>query len=81
MASETPKAQIDRLRDEVAGLAAKTVNPAVADLAAKAQRTLGNATEVVRGHSDALSVQVRQRPFTTMLVAVAVGWVLARASR
>ena len=81
MASESPKAQIDRLRDEVAGLTASRVNPAVADLAAKAQRTLNTATEVVKGQTDVLSAQVRERPFTTMLVAVAVGWALARIAR
>jgi ElaB/YqjD/DUF883 family membrane-anchored ribosome-binding protein len=79
--ADTPDAQIARLRQQVDALRVDRVTPAVADFAVKAQRTIGDTTTVVRGQTNAISNQVRQRPWAAILIAAAVGWLFCRVTR
>ena len=78
---DTPDAQIARLRQQVDALRVDKVSPAVVDFAVKAQRTIGGTTAAVRGQTNAISNQVRQRPWAAILIAAAVGWIFCRVTR
>ena len=87
--TESPSARLNRLRAEVEQLKVDPVAPAVADLTARGQRAIadvtsrgqhavGAASATMQGRVRAFSGQVEQRPFITILVAGAVGYVLSR---
>ena len=79
--TEDPKAHLRRLRQEVDALTADRVSPVVADLTARAQRTLNDTTTVVRDQTEVLSKRVRQNPFVAVAIGVAVGFLLSRIIR
>jgi hypothetical protein len=79
--AETPKARIARLRREVASLATDPVTPAVANAAASANRTLGDASALLQDRTRLVSGQLAQRPITAVLVALALGWLVSRVVR
>jgi hypothetical protein len=79
--AETAKARIARLREEVASLSADPVAPAVANVAASANRTFGDVSALVQDRTRLFSSQVEQRPITAVLIALAVGWLISRVVR
>jgi ElaB/YqjD/DUF883 family membrane-anchored ribosome-binding protein len=79
--TEDPKAHLRRLRQEVDELTADRVSPVVADLTAKAQRTLTDTSTVMRDQTRVVSDQIRQNPFAAVAVGVVVGYLLSRMFR
>jgi ElaB/YqjD/DUF883 family membrane-anchored ribosome-binding protein len=69
--------QIARLRDQVEALIRDKVVPAVEDAAERAEA----ARETVRVRANELAGAVRNKPLTAIFAAVAIGFLLGRASR
>jgi hypothetical protein len=74
-------AQIARLREQVETLMRDRVSPAVAAAADRAQSAMHGAADSMRGQAEVLSGKVREQPLLAILIAVAVGYVLGRATR
>lgn len=79
--AESPKARVARLRQEVASLGADPVSPAIANAAASANKTFGDVSTLVQDRTRLFSDQLRERPITAVLVALAVGWLVSRVIR
>ncbi len=74
-------AQIARLREQVEALMRDRVTPAVTEAAGRAESALHGAADTVRGQVETVSGKVREQPLVAILIAVAVGFVLGRATR
>lgn len=74
-------AQIARLREQVEALMKERVTPAVADIAGRAEQAVYGATSAARDQAEAVSNRVREQPLTALLIAVAVGFLIGRATR
>jgi ElaB/YqjD/DUF883 family membrane-anchored ribosome-binding protein len=74
-------AQIARLREQVEALMKERVTPAVADIAGRAEQAVYGATSAARDQAEAVSNRVREQPLTAVLIAVAVGYLIGRATR
>jgi ElaB/YqjD/DUF883 family membrane-anchored ribosome-binding protein len=74
---EDAMAQISRLREQVESLIRDRVGPAMDDAAERAEA----ATAVVRESADELVGAIRRQPFTAILAAAAIGFLLGRVSR
>ena len=57
------------------------VTPAVAAAADRAQAAMHDAADTMHEQVEALSGKVREQPLLAVLIAVAVGYVLGRATR
>ncbi len=75
---EDTRAQIAQLRKQVDALTQDRITPAVTDFASRAGSAAGTATDAVRGHTQVIAGQVQERPWTAILIAAAVGWVIGR---
>lgn len=71
--SDDTQQQINQLRNQVETLMRERVTPAVADVAGRAQDAAHRAQEVAGD-------VVRERPLGTMLIAIAIGYLLGRAT-
>ncbi len=69
---------IARLRNQVETLTQDRITPAVTDFASKAGSAVSTATDAVRGQAQVVASQVQERPWTAILIAAAVGWVIGR---
>jgi ElaB/YqjD/DUF883 family membrane-anchored ribosome-binding protein len=74
---EDAAAQIAKLREQVEVLMRERVNPALADVAGRAETAMG----AVKDQAEAISGQVRDRPLVAVLVALAVGFAIGRVLR
>jgi len=79
--AEDPKDRIARLRQEVAALTVDPVTPAVSDMTAKAQKTMTEATAVIRNQTQTLSARIEEQPLAAVCIGVAVGFVLSLVFR
>jgi hypothetical protein len=73
--------QITRLREQVETLMRDRVTPAVATAADRAQSAMHGTADTVREQVENLSGKVRKQPLLAILIAVAAGYVLGRATR
>ena len=73
--------QIARLREQVESLMKDRVSPAVAAAADRAQTAMQGAAGMTRDQLETLSGRVRDQPLLAILIAVAAGYVLGRATR
>jgi ElaB/YqjD/DUF883 family membrane-anchored ribosome-binding protein len=69
--------QIAKLREQVETLMRDRVNPALADVAGRAETAMG----AVKDQAEALSGRVRDQPVIAVLVAIGVGFALGRVLR
>src|ERR1019366_2033357 len=74
---EDAMTQISRLREQVESLIRDRVGPAIEDATERAEA----ASAAVRERADELAGAVRRQPFTAILAAAAVGFLLGRVSR
>jgi ElaB/YqjD/DUF883 family membrane-anchored ribosome-binding protein len=74
-------AQIRRLREQVEALMRDRVSPAISDLTSRAESAAQCAGGAVRHQAGALSSRVKEQPLISVMVAVALGWVIGRAMR
>jgi ElaB/YqjD/DUF883 family membrane-anchored ribosome-binding protein len=74
---EDAMAQISRLRDQVENLIRDKVGPVMEDAAERAEA----ASATIRARAEDVAGAVRHQPLTAVLVAIAVGFLLGRASR
>jgi ElaB/YqjD/DUF883 family membrane-anchored ribosome-binding protein len=74
-------AQLIRLRAEVETLMRHRVTPAVAGAAERMASVAQDTVEAVRTQADKFTGRVRGRPFTSIAIAGAVGYVMARLAR
>jgi anti-sigma factor RsiW len=79
--AEDPKDRIARLRQEVASLTVDPVTPAVSDMTAKAQKTMTDATAIIRNQTQSLSARIEQQPLAAVSIGVAAGFLLSRMVR
>ena len=79
--AEDATAQIARLREQVETLMKDRVTPVVAEAAGRAETAIHDAATAVRGQAEAVSGRVREQPLLAILIAVAAGYVLGRATR
>jgi ElaB/YqjD/DUF883 family membrane-anchored ribosome-binding protein len=75
--TEDAAAQIAKLREQVEVLMRERINPALADVAGRAETAMG----AMKGQAEALSGQVQERPIVAVLVALAVGFAIGRVLR
>jgi ElaB/YqjD/DUF883 family membrane-anchored ribosome-binding protein len=81
MDKEDAAAQIARLREQVETLMKDRVTPAVVDAAGRAESAVHDAAAAIRGQTEMVSGKVREQPLIAVVVALAVGYVLGRATR
>jgi len=72
--TEDAAAQIAKLREQVEVLMRERISPAIADVAGRAETAMG----AVKDQAEVVSGQVRDRPITAVLVALAVGFAIGR---
>jgi ElaB/YqjD/DUF883 family membrane-anchored ribosome-binding protein len=72
------RAELARLRAQVAALMEDRVNPALSDAATRAGKVAKRARAYTEDGADAVSDRVRDRPLVAIGVAAAVGYVLGR---
>jgi ElaB/YqjD/DUF883 family membrane-anchored ribosome-binding protein len=75
------EAQIRQLRAQLDALMAERIRPAIEAATEGATEGLHRAGAVAEKEIEALSNQVRNRPITSVLVAAAIGYVVARLLR
>ena len=75
--TEDAAEQIAKLRSQVEMLMKERVNPALSDLAGRAESAMGT----VRGQTEAFSGPVREYPLLAILLAIAVGYIVGRVLR
>jgi hypothetical protein len=73
--------QIARLREQVETLMRDRVSPAVAAAAERAQSAMHGAADTMREQVETLSGKVREQPVLAIVIALAAGYVLGRATR
>jgi ElaB/YqjD/DUF883 family membrane-anchored ribosome-binding protein len=75
------RAELARLRAQVADLMEDRVNPALSDAATRAGKAAKRARAYTYDGADAVSERVRDQPLVAIGVAAAVGYVLGRIAR
>ena len=75
--AEDAAAQIAKLREQVEVLMRERINPALADVAGRAETAMG----AMKDQAEALSGHVQERPIAAVLVALAVGFAIGRVLR
>ncbi len=80
-ASSDANEQIRELRRQVDSLMRDRVSPYLAETASRAQDYGRQAQEVASDQAEALSGQIRERPFVSILIAAVTGYLLGRISR
>lgn len=75
--AEDAAEQIAKLRAQVEMLMKERVNPALSDLAGKAETAMG----AMKDQSEMLSGRVRDNPLVAILVALSVGYAIGRVLR
>ena len=75
--AEDAAEQIAKLRTQVEMLMKERVNPALSDLAGKAETAMG----AMKDQGEALSGRVRDNPLIAILVALSVGYAIGRVLR
>jgi hypothetical protein len=73
--------EIAQLRRKVDDLIANRAPPFVAEAAGRAKETARESYGWARERLDTLSARVRERPLTAVLMAVGLGFLLARGLR
>jgi ElaB/YqjD/DUF883 family membrane-anchored ribosome-binding protein len=73
--------QLRELREQVETLMRERVRPVLAEAAEQAQDAAREVRDMAREKSDALANCVREKPLTTVLLAVAAGYLLGRFTR
>jgi ElaB/YqjD/DUF883 family membrane-anchored ribosome-binding protein len=75
------RAELARLRAQVADLMEDRVNPALSEAASRAGRAAKRAGAYTHDGADAVSERVRDQPLAAIGVAAAVGYLLGRIAR
>lgn len=75
--AEDAAEQIARLRSQVEMLMKERVNPALSDLAGRAETAMG----AMKDQSEMLSGRVRDNPLVAILVALSLGYAIGRVLR
>jgi ElaB/YqjD/DUF883 family membrane-anchored ribosome-binding protein len=75
------KEQIAQLRRQVEQLMSERVTPALSDAAQRAQAYVGNASDMAREQTEAVSSRVREAPLLSILIAAATGYLIGRLFR
>ncbi len=75
--AEDAAEQIAKLRAQVEMLMKERVNPALADIAGRAETAMG----AMRDQTDAFSGRVRDKPLIAIVIALAVGYAIGRVLR
>ena len=75
--AEDAAEQIAKLRSQVEMLMKERVNPALSDIAGRAETAMG----AVKDQSEALSGRVRDNPLVAILVALSLGYAIGRVLR
>lgn len=75
--AEDAAEQIAKLRSQVEMLMKERVNPALSDLAGRAETAMG----VMKDQSEVLSGRVRDNPLVAILVALSLGYAIGRVLR
>ena len=75
------QAQIRELRSQLNSLMADRVEPALQGYAKRAGHAADEAGRMAQEQAEYASEYVRERPITTILAAVAIGYVIARLTR
>lgn len=75
------KEQIAQLRRQVEQLMSERVTPVLTDAANRAQAYVGNASEMAREQTEAVSSRVREQPLMAILIAAATGYLIGRLFR
>ncbi len=72
------RAELQRLRGQIADLMEDRVSPALSDAAGRAGKAAKRARANVSDGADAVSERVRDQPLVAIAVAAGVGYVLGR---
>jgi ElaB/YqjD/DUF883 family membrane-anchored ribosome-binding protein len=75
------RSQLDELRAQIAGLLNDKVAPKLAEARDEAEQMARQARDKASCQAAAIGREIRERPFTAVLVAAAVGALIGRFSR
>lgn len=75
------RSQLDELRAQIAGLLDEKVAPKLAEARDEAESVARQARDAASCQAAALGREIRDRPFTAVLVAAAIGALIGRLSR
>jgi ElaB/YqjD/DUF883 family membrane-anchored ribosome-binding protein len=75
------QSQIRDLRKELDSLMSGRVQPAMRQAASQASDAMDRASKMAQEEAETAAEYVRARPFTTVLAAVAIGYIAARIMR
>lgn len=75
------QAQIRDLRRQLDQLISERVEPALGQAADQASHYAHRAAEIAQEEAETAADYVRKRPFTTVLAAIALGYIAARLTR
>ncbi|HTN11857.1 MAG TPA: hypothetical protein VL154_12895 [Acetobacteraceae bacterium] len=75
------RTQLDELRAQIASLLNDRVAPKLAEVRDEAEAVVRQARDAASCQAAAMSREIRERPFTAVLVAAVVGALIGRLSR
>jgi ElaB/YqjD/DUF883 family membrane-anchored ribosome-binding protein len=75
------RTQLDELRAQIASLLNDKVAPKLAEARDEAEAVIRHARDAAGCQAAAVGREIRERPFTAVLVAAAVGALIGRLSR
>jgi ElaB/YqjD/DUF883 family membrane-anchored ribosome-binding protein len=70
--------QVADIRERLEALMNKRVTPAIVEAGGQADRLVRAAAGTVKERSEVVSGQLRERPFTSVLIAACLGFLLGR---
>lgn len=73
--------EIRQLRAQVESLLRDRVTPALSQAAGRAEDVARQVGDLAQNQSEALTRKVRERPFTSILIAAAAGYLIGRVTR
>jgi len=73
--------QLRQLREQVETLMRERVNPIINEATDRAKDAAREVSDIARHQSDAMANCIREKPFTTVLIAAGIGYLLGRFTR
>lgn len=80
-ASQSAQDQIDTLKAQLEQLLKDRINPALLDVAGKADQAVANARELTDVQLHNAEARVRARPIAAVLISAVIGFIAGRVSK
>lgn len=80
-AAKSAQEQIDSLKDQLEQLLRDRINPALLDVAGRADHAVANAREIKDIQLHNAEARVRARPLAAVLISAVIGFIAGRISK